>query len=228
MLKRYFSPLRVVPAFILFILSLALLTWTSWYFPPQTETFQLNSLENALLPSPEGSAPAYWITVKWSTTIRAGDKGMVEVSLDPRSPNGQGNPAADLKTKPDCAVDTVNVFCSFNPMVEATLSIPGMQVDPAGEIQKPMTWGQPLDFKWNVTSGTVGTYAGTAWLHLDLVPQSPGGKPSRQPILARHIEVRNTGLLGVNTLIWRLAGEFGILGAVLILFRRIKKRAVKK
>jgi hypothetical protein len=110
-------------------------------------------------------------------------------------------------------------------MVDARLSLPGMQVDPPEETRKPLAWGQPLDFTWKFSAGKTGTYKGTALLHLNLVPQATTGDTNQLPLLARPVEIKNTGLLNITTVIWRMAGEFGILASVLILFRRIRKKS---
>ena len=159
----------------------------------------------------------YLITVTWTPGIRLGDTGSIQVKLDPQIQKMNGQAGSNTSSELDCSTETTNIYCSFHPLVEARMGIPGIPVDPPDVVRKPFLREKPLEFSWTITANRAGNYPGTIWLYLDLVPQTSSGAGIRQPLLARHIEINVSNLLNIKTSYWRWLGGAGMLGSLLLL-----------
>ena len=156
------------------------------------------------------------LVLEWPPRLRVGDAGFLRTKLITDLPGGPslsydegenvpGNPANDFADSP--SVDTV--------FIEASLDMPGLQVTPVGEISGSLHPDQPVMFVWNIHSPKAGTYQGTIWLHVRLVPPE-GGSGIRKVLSAPRVEIQTVDFLGLNGAAARILGSVGvIMGSIL-------------
>lgn len=94
---------------------------------------------------------------------------------------------------------------------EARLDMAGMNVQPSGSTFEPLKPGLPVTFYWSIRPQEVGTYRGTAWLHLNFQEISTGEK-SRVAVSAQIVEVEAVDFFGFS---FNAVRATGVLGSVL-------------
>jgi hypothetical protein len=142
------------------------------------------------------------LVIDWPETIRQKDVEQITLSIMPDEAGNQ---------PPEGVTD---LYQTHNVVATARLDLPGMQVNPA-ELNEPLLAGRTITFRWKIQASQPGSYRGTLWLHMELVPKA-GGAVQEVLVLARPLEVQVVSVFGLPGNAARLAGLAGI-GASLIL-----------
>jgi hypothetical protein len=219
-MKILHSP-RLIGGLLGIIISTALIAWTFWYFPAVSETFELNSLNAELAAGYSAKQAPYWITVSWTPRIQIGNQGFVWIRVEPK-PVDPAEQTAAIQDANLCKGSPQVRLCGYNLLTEARVDLPGMDVTPAGSVSKNLQGSQKLEFAWNTHSDRAEMVTGTIWLFLDEVPKGKG-ETIRMPLLAKHVTITSSDLLGMDVSFWRFLGGAGVLCGVVLLMLGKKK-----
>lgn len=82
--------------------------------------------------------------------------------------------------------------------IEARLALPGVRVEPGGDIQTRIIAGQPATLNWQISILSAGTYSGTIWLHAR-ISQNDQEQPSSKILLAAiPIQIKGKAIFGLS------------------------------
>jgi hypothetical protein len=156
---------RLWPGLAVMACGIVVLGWGFWL--PKRETLMLDFTSAELAPvwlELDGSPArhkARRMTIDYPAWMRLGDSAQVRLTFDIQ-------PVDDDWVNPEDIPESYAVF------VEASLEIPGLQVDPpfaAGQVLPP---DQAATFWWTLSATKPGLFDGTSWLRLRF--QSLSGK----------------------------------------------------
>jgi len=149
------------------ILSAMLLAWTYW--PPAMQVAELVLEDN---PWQEDQA---WhplrVRLASPRNLRPGEEGRVQLAVQPVGQ--EENLAASVL------------------LLVTRLDLPGMVVEPPGEISTALSMPGKSNIRWKVLGQENGKYEGTAWIYLG--KQAQAESSDRLPISAQEFSVRVTG-----------------------------------
>jgi hypothetical protein len=215
---RYNSPMSFVKArrsfgILLFLSSLAILTWSVWPAPSASHTVRL-SLSQALVQG-DGAVPVSGgstledrqLTLVWPSAIRSGEIGTVRLVLEAISPQSVSALPGEVDAATGAGGD---LYTTHNVLVEARLEMPGMLYSPSGEVSQALPAGQPVTFLWSGRASQQGDYQGTIWLHLRLIPLG-AGRQFRTVLSAQRIEIKASSLLGMSEGMALVMGSLGLI-----------------
>lgn len=195
----------------LLFLGLALfsLGWTVW--PAPTEAVQISIPAGPLPGAPADSAFAslaeYTLSVEWPSWIRKGQKGMTFVRMA-QSAEGQTNREAQIV------------------LVEPI--IPGLPIEPKGQLQTSLAEGQELDLGWDLTGLQVGEYPGKVMISFGFYDEALG-EIVATPVAVTDVIVRVTALWGLPASLTLWLGLVGLAlwGALFLLGRVVEARGIE-
>lgn len=187
---RLLGTVRLWAAGVLMAASLTLLLFSSAPLPRQVHSILLSAepLASAAEPATPPAQRSLFgkqrrLSMSWPQLLRLGDSGQVTLALDVA---GEATGAASL-------------FDTHFVVAEARLDLAGMQVEPFSTISEPMAPQRALQLFWKIHPTVTGTYRGTLWLYLNLVPKG-GGTVERRALVARPIEIQVLAVLGLPAL----------------------------
>jgi hypothetical protein len=138
------------------------------------------------------------LVLEWPETIRQNDRS--EIVLVIGGPDESG-PLPDL-------------YQTHNVVAAAHLELPRMEAAP-GTVREALQPGRTVTFRWRIRASQAGTYPGTVWLHLELVPKN-GGAVEEVLVMARKIEIRAVTVFGLPADVARWVGAAGIAISILL------------
>lgn len=154
----------------------------------------------------------------WPETIRVGESDVLRLSL---VVDEQGNitPTASIggHQTDGTPVEIPNLYDTYNLVAEARLDLAGVTVEPHGSISETMQPGREIMFSWSISPSQPGTFRGTLWIYLNLVPKA-GGQAERRTLLAPIVEIRANSPLGLPPGVARWAGALGTVAATILGF----------
>jgi hypothetical protein len=151
------------------------------------------------------------LTLEFPPTIRAGDSGLVRLTLEVDD-LGNLTPTAQIEGNVITGeiVQIPNLYDSHHVIAEARFDLAGTEIRPAELVSEPLSPGNPVTFRWSVHPPNTGVYRGTIWLYLRFIEKQTR-EESRKTISAQLVEIEAVNLLG-------LSGEFarttGVIGSV--------------
>jgi hypothetical protein len=216
---------RRILAILLLFVSLGMIIWAALPNSRQTDS-QVLTPEMMQLPDHAQSAiplsiPAREVTLEWPAQMRIGEEEVITLSIFPAqadrvNTNGQEN--------------YTDLYSLYSLMAEGRFDVAGLKVDPANPRRESMPDGQPLKFKWAVSTDIVGSYDGTVWLSLRYLPLD-GSQATQIPVYIQGINIQATSFFGMSENVVYLLGGLGVLvSAVLVyddiisLLRNINKK----
>ncbi len=179
------------------------------------------------------------IVLEWPQRIRVGESDRIQLLLEVDE-NGTITPTVlvDGNNQEVEPIYIPDLYEDYYLNVESRLDIAGMDVLPQGVVSTSLLKGKNVSFAWSLSPRQPGTFAGTVWLHLNLIPKN-GDFVQKELLFAKPIEIEGTNVLGLPLRTARWAGMLGtgtsfILGLPYIenilgwLFRRFKKTSIIK
>jgi hypothetical protein len=214
-----FHPLRLSIGILILVISLFLLAGSVW--PTNRMQQQItSSFEPSLGAAPDvGSAglqETRLLTIEWPRAVRVGDSDLVRLRFEV-DPVGRLTPAPESggSSIQDEVIGIPDLYDTHNVVVEVRLDLAGMQVAPQATITEPIRRGQALVFYWSISPVQPGTYRGTLWVYLNMVPKG-GGDIDRRALVAYRMEIEARSVLGLPASIARWGGAAGtLLGMIL-------------
>ncbi len=188
---------------VLFILSLVFLGfglfslgWLAW--PSPTESVQFAIPAGVLAGAPAGETFAsladYNLTVSWPTWVRAGEEGVIRVTL---------TESADLEPLPAVNREAQVV------LVEPALA--GLPIRPPGRMQANLAEKQDLNLTWVIEGVVTGEFLGKVFVAFGFYDQTLN-ELVPVPVAVVDVSIRVTSLWGVDSglVVW-----FGLVGLAL-------------
>jgi len=152
------------------------------------------------------------MSIEWPDSIRVGDSDIIRLILEVDT-HGQITPTVEVSGHQLLGkeISIPNLYDTDNIIVEARLDMAGPQVSPDGAVRQTMLPGQTLVFYWSISPSQAGTYRGTLWVYLDLIPKA-GGEMDQRTLIAHRIDIQSITVFGLPAM---TARWFGAGGAVL-------------
>lgn len=196
---RLLGTVRLWAAGLLMAASLTLLLFSSAPLPRQVHSILLSAepLASAAEPATPPAQRSLFgkqrrLSMSWPQLLRLGDSGQVTLALDVAG-------EAATAPQPDEAAKAASLSDTHSVVAEARLDLAGMQVEPFPTISEPMAPQRDLQLFWKIHPAVTGTYRGTLWLYLNLVPKGRG-TVERRALVARPIEIQVLSVLGLPAL----------------------------
>ncbi len=179
------------------------------------------------------------INLEWPQKIRVGESDRIQLLLEVDE-EGMVTPTVmvDGNNQEIEPIFIPDLYDDYYLNVESRLDITGMDILPEGVVSTALIKGKSVMFAWSLSPRQSGTFSGTVWLHLNLIPKN-GEMIQKELLFAKPITIEGTTVLGLPAGTARWAGVLGtglsfILGLPFIenllawLFRRIKKPSIIK
>lgn len=186
--------IRLFAALTAFLVGLLCLGWAFWPLPRQTLEWNFSpaTLSGAggrfLLPESRAASLSLPLNLRLEEEARA---HLLFSSADSASPN---LPAA---------------WGECNPVAEARLEIPGLNLRPQGAVREPLTPGKNAVFYWSLYAAQAGEYEGKFWLYLTFFCPAEGQETRlallSAPFLVRAPAIPWTGARWAGVLLLGLA-----------------------
>lgn len=165
------------------------------------------------------------VTLEWPKSMRIGETEVITLRFEPE---GGTAPASAAQMGGN------DIYERYNLMAEARFEVAGVRVEPANPIRESMPRGQVVKFRWQISSSQSGTYDGTVWLSLRLLPLD-GSPTSQNPVFIKEITFQAKSLFGMSEAMATILGGVGVVVAGGLVFddmirgiwRRIKKKTTK-
>lgn len=161
-------------------------------------------------PIPPAINEARRLTLEFPPKIRSGVEGdIIRLTLEVDD-LGNVTPTAKFEgnTVTGETIQIPDLYATHNVTAEAQLDLAGFTVEPPGAIYEPLKRGQSVTFLWSVSPQDVGTYRGTAWLHLNFENRATGEK-DRIAVSAQIFEIRAVDFFGMSFSVARAGGVVG-------------------
>ncbi len=179
------------------------------------------------------------INLEWPQKIRVGESDRIQLLLEVDE-KGLVTPTVmvDGNNQEIEPIFIPDLYEDYYLNVKSRLDISGMDVLPEGVINTALIKGKDVIFAWSLSPRQSGTFSGTVWLHLNLIPKK-GDYIQKELLFAKPIKIEGTTILGLPVGTVRWAGVVGtgtsfILGLPFIenmlawLFRQFKKPSIIK
>jgi len=160
------------------------------------------------------------VKLEWPTSMRIGDHEMIQLEFE----------TIENASSPEQQTGYTDAYNSYNIMTEARFEVAGVRIEPTNPTRESMPAGQPVRFKWEVSTERAGDYKGNVWLSLRFLPLD-GNSPIQEAIYVSAVGIHASSLFGLSGPLARVLGGVGmLLGVVLILKDVVKwfrKRKIK-
>lgn len=198
-------------------------------------------IQSTAIPMPEKSVmyERRLISLEWPQQIKVGESDRIQLILEVDE-EGFITPTAmvDGNNLEFESVLIPDLYENYYLNVESRLDIVGMDVLPQGVVSTALIKGKNLVFAWSLSPRQAGSFSGTVWLYLNLIPKN-GDPIQKELLLAKPINIKGVTVFGLPATTARWAGFIGtgasfILGLpfienfILWLFRRLKKTSIIK
>jgi len=149
------------------------------------------------------------LSLEWPSRIHVGSSDTIRLSLD-LDPKGQLTPQVEVggHQVTGQSINIPDLYETHNIVAEARLDLAGLQISPEGTMNEPVVRGERTVFYWSLSPAQTGSYRGTLWLFLNIIPRN-GGEADRRAILARPIEIQATTVLGLPANVAEIGGAAG-------------------
>jgi hypothetical protein len=156
------------------------------------------------------------LTIEYPPRIRAGDSDVVRLTLEvDEAGNITPTAVVDGNVINAETIEIPNLYETHYVIAEARFDVAGLQVSPTGLLSQTLSPGQTARFFWSIRPDEVGTYRGTAWLHLRFVDKV-SGEESQTAVSAQIVEIESVNLFGIPANLVRVAGGAGsLIGSIL-------------
>jgi hypothetical protein len=163
------------------------------------------------------------ISIEFPARIRVGEGDVIRLTLEV-DPSGKITPTAEVggHQVDTQAVNIPYVYDLYQVVAESRLDLAGMQVSPQEEVSEPLAPGKKVTFYWSISASQAGTYRGTLWLYLNLIPKQ-GGASDRQTLMAKRLDIDATTFLGLSAGTARAAGLVGSFFSLVMGFPFIER-----
>jgi hypothetical protein len=108
-------------------------------------------------------------------------------------------------------------------LLETRLEMPGMEVNPFDAVIQPVIEGHTLHHTWKIQPGRAGTYSGTLWVYLLVMPEG-STEPDRRPVLALPIKLEGVSTPIFNAKVLRVLGGICIAAAFFLILLQLIQR----
>jgi hypothetical protein len=163
------------------------------------------------------------LSIEWPSSIRVGDSDIIRLTLQVDT-QGQVTPSVEVSGHQLLGreISIPNLYDTDNIFAEARLDMAGLQVSPDGSVRQTMQPGQTLVFYWSLSPSQAGTYRGTLWVYLDLVPKT-GGVMDQRTLIAHRIDIQSDTVLGLSAATARWFGAGGAVFSSILGFPFLEK-----
>jgi hypothetical protein len=192
--------LRIGLGLFILAVSILFLAWGFWPVQRELRVRPVSGTPGSAGPEKRG------LTLLYPPKIRAGDTGVVRLTLDVDA----------LKDIFPATRDrgSTHFYDTYTIIAEARFDLPGMSVRPSDLISAPVAQGQTAVFYWTLRPVEAGHVRGTIWLYLRTVDKQTG-EESRETISAQIVEIESVKFIG---LLANRARAIGLVGVVIGLF----------
>jgi hypothetical protein len=163
------------------------------------------------------------MSIEWPSSIRVGDSDIIRLTLQVDA-QGQVTPSVEVSGHQLLGkeISIPNLYDADNIIAEARLDMAGLQVSPDGAVRQTMLPGQTLIFYWSVSPSQAGSYRGTLWVYLDLVPKA-GGETDQRTLIAHRIDIQSNTVFGLTATTARWFGAGGAVFSSILGFPFLEK-----
>jgi hypothetical protein len=207
--------LRRAIGLVMISLSIALLVWSYW---PAERQYIHSNIPAAMYRSVGSLTPAQaddWkMEFSYPRVVRRGEAIEMRVTLEQPPPAGP----TQLEMENPSYQTNVNNSMTKEPghsIVSFRLEIPGIQVEPVGEVSQRLDPGKKAWFLWKARVEGTGLYPGTIWIHLVSVPDASPANDGRRLLAAPSLEIRVIDLLGMGVFQTTVLGIVGLIAGMI-------------
>jgi len=179
------------------------------------------------------------MNLEWPERIRVGESDRIQLviqvdetgKITPTAVNGDHEITIEPILIPD-------LYDYYYLNVEARIDIAGMDVLPDGTVSTALVKGKDVVFAWSLSPRQVGSFSGTVWLYLNIIPKEDG-VTHQELLLAKPITINSVTVFGLPANVARWGGVLGtgfsfILGIPFFeeivgwILKQVKKRNYSK
>ncbi|MDR3572634.1 MAG: hypothetical protein P4L50_02120 [Anaerolineaceae bacterium] len=163
------------------------------------------------------------MSIEWPSSIRVGDSDIIRLTMQVDN-QGVVTPSVEVSGHQLIGreISIPNLYDLDNIIAEARLDMAGLQVSPDGAVRQTMLPGQDLVFYWSISPSQSGTYRGTLWVYLDLIPKA-GGEMDQRTLIAHRIDIQSNTIFGLSAATARWFGAGGAVFSSILGFPFIEK-----
>ncbi len=175
------------------------------------------------VPQPASLQEKRLLAIEWPSSIRVGDSDIIRLTLQVDA-QGQITPSVEVSGHQLLGkeISVPNLYDTDNIIAEARLDMAGLQISPDGAVRQTMLPGQTLVFYWSVSPSQAGSYRGTLWVYLDLVPKA-GGNTDQRTLIADRIDIQSNTVFGLSATTARWFGAGGAVFSSILGFPFLEK-----
>ncbi len=151
------------------------------------------------------------LSLEWPDRLRVGDADVIKLVLAVDQ-GGVITPTAEISGHEVIGQPVVipNLYDTHDLVLEARLDLAGVDVQPTGNLSAPLQPGTTVTFYWSIAASHPGTYRGTLWAYLNIIPRD-GSPMQQQVLLGKRLDIAAQNLLGLTG---GAARTSGVVGAV--------------
>jgi hypothetical protein len=163
------------------------------------------------------------MSIEWPSSIRVGDSDIIRLTLE-ADKQGQITPSVEVSGHQLLGkeISIPNLYDIDNIIAEARLDMAGLNISPDGAVRQTMLPGQTLIFYWSISPNQAGSYRGTLWVYLDLIPKS-GGEMDQRTLIAHRIDIQSNTVFGLPATTARWFGAGGAMLSSILGFPFLEK-----
>jgi hypothetical protein len=163
------------------------------------------------------------MSIEWPNSIRVGDSDIIRLTLEVDR-QGRITPSVEVSGHQLLGkeISIPNLYDIDNIIAEARLDMAGLNISPDGAVRQTMLPGQTLIFYWSISPSQAGSYRGTLWVYLDLVPKAGGGMDQRT-LIAHRIDIQSNTVFGLPATTARWFGAGGAMLSSILGFPFLEK-----
>jgi hypothetical protein len=203
---------RQIISFPLLVVSITMIIWASLPNPHRSMAQPISFAHTTIASNSQApistKLEARQAVLQWPKSMRIGEQDEITLVFEP---------IGGEAPSPDFSADNVDIYSLYNIMAEVKFEVAGIKVSPATPTRESMPAGQRVKFKWEVSSGQVGSYTGQLWLSLRLLPLD-GSQANQIPIFIHDVVLQSASLFGMTEAMAYLMGGAGVALGVIIVY----------
>jgi hypothetical protein len=200
--------IRLLLSFCLLAISIGLILWSVLPAQHLVEVQSIQANLEGLYESGEKQprlAENRQVRMEWPASVRIADKAGIRLVFEN---------IKETSSSIELNSGFYNIYERYNIMAEAKVEAAGLTIEPANPTRVSMPPGQPVHFKWVISTQKSGIYYGKVWLSLRFLPLD-GSTPIQEPVYVNDLELIVNSMMGLSGSMARLVG--GLCGVISIL-----------
>jgi hypothetical protein len=188
--------------YVIFLVSILFLVWGNYPSQSQKQMLRIPGIGQQ--------------TLTWNPRIRAGESGTLRLDFDPAELGLGGFSVRGVEQNTFYSFLQLPLNASNHMLAEVRIEMPGVILDPGGELIQPLVNGKPISLSWKLTPIETGDLEGEIWLYIKNISKDQN-RGVRQPISIINIQARSIDLLGMSGQTVRIVGIIGVCIALILM-----------